>query len=631
MKKVFILTILALASAMAYAGPVSKEKALQVASKVFAAEPATKAAVGSDKLTVVWDGEFEKTKGATDPAFYVVAREKGGFVIVAGNDNVQPVLGFSFENPFKVEGMPDNVRWWMEQIKVYSRSARTSSPEIRQRWGAFEDTKASASPISGAVTNEYLGSRTNEWNQTNPANYYCPDVAGQSYTAVCGCLPLAVAEVMSWFGTANISSASGTVPSYSYTSDNKASVTIPAHELGTVYDWANLKALTTPDAFLQQINQYTGSFHSYEELYQVLYSGAEKGYVTLTPLGENLAHLVYDIGTLLEAEYNDGVDYSGTGSVTRNIPALVGPVMRYNNTARLVSKDGYTDKQWTEMLKAQISQHPIIYDGSSSETGSAHAYVADGYAEYAGDTVLHINLGWGGHNNGYYYTDIQNIFDVKHRALFDFYPNLAASTPIPVMGYQTGGGMQYISGYNTGTLKFTLLNIRNTGNASFSGDIYAGIQEASGEVSIVTPRLMPITDLGIGWGWNTISHSYSVSSDPPALGQQISMYYKESGKDTYYPFSYEPKIVNGFIALPIFPAAFIKTKASYSVGDYFVFQLTNHNYQYDTATWTVTDPSGTSTDYTMDDYRVELSTAGEYKITVSIPGQEKVTAFIKVD
>ena len=138
MKKVFILTILALASAMAYAGPVSKEKALQVASKVFAAEPATKAAVGSDKLTVVWDGEFEKTKGATDPAFYVVAREKGGFVIVAGNDNVQPVLGFSFENPFKVEGMPDNVRWWMEQIKAYSRSARTSSPEIRQRWGAFE-------------------------------------------------------------------------------------------------------------------------------------------------------------------------------------------------------------------------------------------------------------------------------------------------------------------------------------------------------------------------------------------------------------------------------------------------------------------------------------------------------------
>lgn len=109
------------------------------------------------------------------------------------------------------------------------------------------------------------------------------------------------------------------------------------------------------------------------------------------------------------------------------------------------------------------------------------------------------------------------------------------------------------------------------------------------------------------------------------------MYYKESGKDTYYPFSYEPKKVNGFIALPIFPAAFIKTKASYSVGDYFVFQLTNHSYQYDAATWTVTDPGGTSTDYTMDDYRVKLSTAGEYKITVSIPGQEKVTTFITVN
>lgn len=631
MKKVIILTILALASTMAYAGPVSKEKALRVASKVFAAEPATKATAGSDKLTVVWDGEFEKTKGATDPAFYVITREKGGFVIVAGNDNVQPVLGFSFENPFKVEDMPDNVRWWMEQIKAHSRSARYSTPEIGAMWARFEDTKASASPISGTFTGEYLGSRTNEWNQTNPANYYCPDVAGQSYTAVCGCVPLAVAEIMSWFGTANISSASGTVPSYSYTSDNHASVTIPAHELGTVYDWANLKALTTRNAFLQQINQYTGAFYSYEEMYQVLYTGAAKGHVTLTPLGEKLAHLVYDIGTLLQAKYNDGVNYSGTGSVTQSIPALVGPVMGYNNTARFVSKDGYTDKQWTEMLKAQIFQHPIIYDGGSSDTNSAHAYVADGYAEYAGDTVLHINLGWGGHNNGYYYTDIQNIFDVEHGALFDFYPNLAASTPIPVMGYsnQSGGGMQYTSGYNTGTLNFTLLNIRNTGNASFSGDLYAGIQEASGEVSFVTPPLMSTTDLGTGWGWNAISRS--VSSATPALGQQISMYYKESGKDTYYPFSYEPKKVNGFIALPIFPAAFIKTKASYSVGDYFVFQLTNHSYQYDAATWTVTDPGGTSTDYTMDDYRVELSTKGEYKITVSIPGQEKVTTFITVN
>ena len=67
------------------------------------------------------------------------------------------------------------------------------------------------------------------------------------------------------------------------------------------------------------------------------------------------------------------------------------------------------------------------------------------------------------------------------------------------------------------------------------------------------------------------------------------------------------------------------------MGDYFVFQLTNHHYQYDAATWTVTDPGGTSTDYTMDDYHVRLSAAGEYKITVSIPDKEKITTFITVN
>ena len=37
-----------------------------------------------------------------------------GFVVMAADDCVQPILGYSLEGQFVAEGMPDNVRWWMQ-------------------------------------------------------------------------------------------------------------------------------------------------------------------------------------------------------------------------------------------------------------------------------------------------------------------------------------------------------------------------------------------------------------------------------------------------------------------------------------------------------------------------------------
>lgn len=612
MKKVFILTILALASAMAYAGPVSKEKALQVASKVFAAEPATKAVAGSDKLTVVWDGEFEKTKGATDPAFYVVAREKGGFVIVAGNDNVQPVLGFSFENSFKVEGMPDNVRWWMEQIKVYSRSARTSSPEIRQRWGAYEQTKASL-PESG-ISDEYLGSRTVSWDQSEPFNYFAPTVTGQSSQAVTGCVPLAIAQIMTWHWADNASSGSGTVEGYSYSPDTGGSYSIPAHDLGTVYRWSEFKDCSTWADF------YTS-------------------YPTMTELGINVAQLIYDIGTILQVEYNNSKSGEGTGT-GGNLSRLANLVtmLKYNKGAYTIDRTSYSAGEFLPMFLAEISQRPVYY------SGSGHAYIADGFATYSGNPVIHFNMGWGGYCNGYYYydntdTDAGNY--TGYTALFDFYPDAAGATDfVQKLSYFYNGGYGGLEFYESQTfasrpVTFVMRNLKNSGILSTYGTL--GVFKLDGDdnrdASPITEKAFELAEdpliPGSYYSWYSVYSNEDYSSGY-VFGDKIAIYYKPNGASDYSPIEYGK---NGQILgeIPFFPAAFIKTKTSYSVGDYFVFQLTNHNYQYDTATWTVTDPSGTSTDYTMDDYHIELSTAGEYKITVSIPGQEKVTAFIKVE
>ena len=421
-KTLSILSMLLLGCAL-YAGPVTPEKALQVAQRVFASASATKATDASS-LKIVWNGEFEPaTKAAQDPDFYVVSRSGGGFVMVAGNDNVQPVLAFSFENDFPVEGMPDHVRLWMQQYKDYIRSVASATPEVQEQWESFEETKANTAKPYEGVTDEFLLSRTNLWNQTNPANFYCPDVTGQTQTSVCGCVALAVAEIMAWFGTQNSSSFEGTVPEYSYKSDNEIPVTVHEHNLYSGYNWGEIKTLaeTDPFDFYNQVNGFDSATTN-EEAYGFLFYGANKNnpvtkaYNTLSDLGEEIGHLAYDIGTLLKAEYNSSENgFYGTGAITAYIPERVAPVMGYNKNARFLSKDDYPGGQWEIMMKEEVSKRPVLYNGSGN---GGHAYVADGYATYQGKLCFHFNMGWGGSYNGYYNLIHQDDFYFFQQTVF---------------------------------------------------------------------------------------------------------------------------------------------------------------------------------------------------------------------
>ena len=635
MKKTFSILIMMLLGCALYAGPVTPEKALQVARSVFASAPTTKATDASS-LQIIWDGEFEPaTKSAKDPAFYVVSRPEGGFVMVAGNDNVQPVLAFSFENDFKVEGMPENVRAWMQQYKDYVRAAVSPTPAIREQWEQYGETKSDpVAPVTTGMTDEFTASRTNEWNQTNPANYYCPDVEGQSYTSVCGCVALATAEVMAWFGTGNYDSATEyVVPAYSYESENHETVNVAQHTLTTAYDWEHLKTLTTTSSFYGQINGYNGSFAS------KYYGASHSGHFTLTTLGENLAHLVYDIGTLLKAQYNDVFDnHGGTGAMTVDIIRAVAPVFRYNNTARYASMDQYTTGQWQQMMKEQITHHPVIYDGVG------HAYVADGYGTHGSELLFHFNLGWGGDNNGYYTLNFQNKYEGGHSAILDFYPNLTSYAALPVISFTKSsdpvekGGIVYVSGYNTNSISFRLVNYYNSGGADFSGSFYAKFVDAAGVLLDGDPTpltiTMSISKVPIA---STSTSLYSTGPIPinpvPAVvfvfGNQLVPYYKEVSKSQYLPFAFDPKEVT-LSAFPLFPAAAIKKNASYHTGDYFVFELTNHSYSYESSTWKITTPGGTTTQYDMDVYRVQLNETGEYKISCTTPEQETVVTYITV-
>jgi len=616
MKKTLSILSMMLLGCALYAGPITPEKALQVARRVFEAAPATKATDPS-ALQIVWDGEFEPaTKSAQDPAFYVVSRPGGGFVMVAGNDNVQPVLAFSFENQFKVEGMPENVRWWMEELKGYARSAVRPTPEIEQEWSVYADTKAVIPDDEIEPLSEFKESRTNLWDQRGPANLFTPTITGQASQSVCGCVPLALSEIMAWFGTKNRNSFTGTVESYSYkaydptTKEYSIDWTIEEHTLCETHDWEKLASLAT----------------------------AEQFYGAPEALAEDLGHLVYDVGTLLQVEYNA----NGTNGVLIYLNRLT-TMMGYNQAALPKMRENYTSSEWISMLVTEITDHPVYYEGQDTGNLGGHAFVADGYAttKQNGKQVIHFNFGWGGSCNGYYdcLNDIgtangYNFFS-HNSALLGFVPDPTGTTAaIQKLGYfidERGGGLTLQPNSSTlhNNIYLSVTNLRNIGSTQFNGTISMNVVNKEGVPTVAwgSMQYYTISNFNVSSWYNPFS--WEVTRKTPVLGDKYALFYQVSGTSDYKPVEGG---TSGQILteVPLFPAAAIKRKASYTKDDFFVFELTNHDYRYGNACWSVTTPGGETTNYSQSDYRVQLTEVGDYKISCTTPGQETVVTYVTV-
>lgn len=153
------------------------------------------------------------TTASTSDAYYVFNNDAGGFVIIAGDDAVTPVLGYTSTGSFDAENLPDGLK---DLLKSYERQI-----------AALGDSyQANQTATRAAFTGEKL-LNTAKWNQNDPFNKYTPN------NYVTGCVATAGAIVMKHHGYP----AKGT-GSHSYTWNGK---TVSASFEHT-YDWANMPA-----------------------------------------------------------------------------------------------------------------------------------------------------------------------------------------------------------------------------------------------------------------------------------------------------------------------------------------------------------------------------------------------------
>jgi hypothetical protein len=153
------------------------------------------------------------TTASRSDAYYVFNNDAGGFVIIAGDDAVTPVLGYTSTGSFDAENLPDGLK---DLLKSYERQIAALG----------DNCAANQTATRAAFTGEKL-LKTAEWNQYAPFNKYTPN------NYVTGCVATAGAIVMKHHGYP----AKGT-GSHSYTWNGKTLTANFEHD----YDWASMPA-----------------------------------------------------------------------------------------------------------------------------------------------------------------------------------------------------------------------------------------------------------------------------------------------------------------------------------------------------------------------------------------------------
>ena len=389
MKKIWIITALLVSSMTLMAERVSPADAALVADHFMNAASSSSMQKAPAKRMVLKQAEM-----AEENRYYLYPNENGeGWVIIAGDDAVSPVLAYSETGRFRTENMPVNVRKWMSKynhfIQKIEADGVTASEETAAQWQALRKSPRRAT--GNAVVGPLIQT---QWDQESPYWNLCPGTGRNK--AYVGCVATAMAQVMKFWewpvtGTGSHSykplDPNNPVDDFgNYNYSTRYTQTLSANFGETTYDWSNM------------LDRYTGTATS-----------AQK---------EAVATLMYHCGVATEMMYGNDAD-GGSGTFTVNYGDWEDPgcaqnafvnYFRYKKEGLTAYvRDGYTyhrteyykkwnDDDWTAMIKEELDKRrPILYGGASEEGG--HSFICDGYDD-AG--YFHFNWGWSGDNDGYF-------------------------------------------------------------------------------------------------------------------------------------------------------------------------------------------------------------------------------------
>ena len=337
----------------AWAAPISERQARTIAADFMAARSMPSSGLMTAHKAPMLNEAWLST-GKT--AYYVfnAAQAGKGYVIVAADDRVPAILGYSDSGTFDAQDVPPAMQDWLDGYALQVEAiARGAAPELRSA------TRAAIEPMLSV-----------RWGQGLPYNVLLPHINGSSNDhAYVGCVAVAMAQIMGYWQYPP--RATQTIPKYTSNVGMSYAVTMPA--LAPIdFDWDNMHE-----------TYYTNDSTS------------------------NAALAVANLMLYATTSVRSNFGLTSTSSYTSNIPEKLITYFGYKNSAHFLRRSNFVTQAWEDTIYNELAAgRPVAYGGNKKSSG--HAFVCDGYD---GEGRFHINWGWAGKSNGYFLLNLLNPSD----------------------------------------------------------------------------------------------------------------------------------------------------------------------------------------------------------------------------
>lgn len=418
------------------------------------------------------------TTASPSDAYYVFNNDAGGFVIIAGDDAVTPVLGYTSTGSFDAENLPDGLK---DLLKSYERQI-----------AALGDYYvANQTATRAAFTGEKL-LKTAEWNQNAPFNKYTPN------NYVTGCVATAGAIVMKHHGYP----AKGT-GSHSYTLNGK---TLSANFEHT-YDWASMPA------------KYDG---------------------TNDAAFDGVARLMADLGVAVEMQYKKDGSGAYIGNLITAMQKYYGySKLSHLMAIEDVGAEAWNSRLREEIdanrpvLYAASDParggHAFVIDGYKDESFSVNwgwGGYCDGFYQIGALNPESVGKPTG------------DKYNVGQSAVFGMEPS-DGTEKVSGMGFLTNVGELQMLNMNITDVKkgqngvIFCAPIGNTGDQPYTGEAAVALMNAKGEMrEIVSSSSKTFNNLRRGSYYPSLSFSF-VSTVDAEPGDYLAIVAKEKGSSEY--------------------------------------------------------------------------------------------------
>jgi PKD repeat protein len=280
-----------------------------------------------------------------------------GFVVVAADDTVDPILAYSFDSELVQDNINPAAKEWIDNYSEQISNVIATQPKNGEKIGAWSTLTSESFNIETAALDvpAMPPLLSTKWDVFADYNLFSPGIG--SVKTDTGEMALTMAQVLRYWKYPE----SG-IGEYSYTPR-----CIP--ELGkqsanfhdTIYDYSKMPDQLTAESTPEEISA--------------------------------VAELIYHCGVSVETNY---LMVGSSAAIWDGFDALI-KYFDYSMTSmKLLYKTGYSDDEWKNILYNELDNHRvIIYQ-------SCRKFICDGYQ---GTEFFHFSFCWGGDGNGYYRLD----------------------------------------------------------------------------------------------------------------------------------------------------------------------------------------------------------------------------------